>query len=135
MINKDLKFLCKWLQANFISLNTKKTELLIFHHPNKVLNFDLNVKLNGKKLFPTNFVKYLGVLVDKHLLFRQHMNSVCNKLTRAIDMLKKIRHYVKVNTLRSIYFSIFSSLMTYSVIIWGQSCILQFRRIEKLQNK
>ena len=63
------------------------------------------------------------------------MNSVCNKLTRAIGMLKKIRHYVKVNTLRSIYFSIFSSLMTYSVIIWGQNTILQFRRIEKLQNK
>ena len=34
IINFDLKFLCKWLQANSIALNAKKTELVVFRHPN-----------------------------------------------------------------------------------------------------
>ena len=29
-INHDLKLLCNWLRANEISLNTKKTEIIIF---------------------------------------------------------------------------------------------------------
>jgi len=135
LINKDLKFLCNWLQANSISLNAKKTELLIFHHPYKALNFNLNIKLNGKKLFPSDYVKYLGILIDKHLLYRQHMNSVGNKLARAIGMLKKIRHYVSATILRSIYFSIFFSLISYAITIWGQNSNCQFRRVVSLQNK
>ena len=75
VINLDLKFLCKWLQANSIALNTKKTELLIFRHPKKIVNYDIKIKLHGKRLYPSLFVKYLGVLIDCHLNFKTHMLS------------------------------------------------------------
>ena len=135
LINKDLKFLCNWLQANFISLNTKKTELVIFHHPSKTLKYNLKIKLNGKKLYPSDYVRYLGILIDSHLNFKYHMDSLCNKLARAIGMLSKIRHFVNTLTLRSIYFSIFSSLLSYASIIWGQNNNLQLNRVVSLQNK
>ena len=135
LINIDMKFLCKWLQANFISLNTKKTELVIFKHPNKVINYNMKIKLNGKKLYPSKFVKYLGVLIDEHLNYSHHMTSLCNKLTRALGMLKKIRHFTNSTTLRSIYFAIFSSIMSYAVLIWGQNNTSQFKRVQNLQNK
>ena len=38
-INLDLKNLCNWLKANKISLNAGKTELVIFRHPNKKINY------------------------------------------------------------------------------------------------
>ena len=50
-------------------------------------------------------------------------------------MLAKIRHYVSKQTLRSIYFGIFSSLLTYSLQTWGQIKNNQVYRIESLQNK
>ena len=134
-INKDLKFLCKWLQANLISLNTKKTELVIFKHPKKEMNYNMKIKLNGKKLYPSDYVKYLGVLIDSHLKYSHHMISLNNKLARAQGMLKKIRHYVNPSTLRSLYFAIFSSIMTYAAIIWGQNNTLHLKRIFNLQNK
>ena len=34
-INLDLKYSCKWLKTNKISLNASKTEVLIFRHQNK----------------------------------------------------------------------------------------------------
>ena len=34
-INQDLKILCKWLRANKISLNSSKTELILFRDPRK----------------------------------------------------------------------------------------------------
>ena len=35
--NIDLKLLCNWLKANKISLNSSKTEAILFRHPNKRL--------------------------------------------------------------------------------------------------
>ena len=94
-VNLDLRFLCKWLKANKISLNASKTELLLFRHPNKVINYDLKIKINGKKLIPSNFVKYLGILIDCHLNWHIHTNDLITKLSCAIGMLSKIRHDVK----------------------------------------
>ena len=48
-LNLDLRNLCNWLKSNKISLNASKTKLIIFRHPNKTINYDLKVKIDGKK--------------------------------------------------------------------------------------
>ena len=50
-------------------------------------------------------------------------------------MISKIRHYVNQNTLRTIYFGIFSSILTYGCQIWGQFVNNNINRIIKLQDK
>ena len=91
--------------------------------------------MDGKKLYPSKYVKYLGVLIDSHLTFSYHMNSISTKLSRAIGLLSKIRHCVKKDTLRSIYVGIFSSILTYASQIWGQIKSRHFIRLVILQNK
>ena len=134
-LNMDLKQLCNWLKANKISLNCSKTEYMIFRHPNKQINYDLKIKINGKRLVPSKCVKYLGIILDPHLNWSFHVDSLATKLTRAAGMLSKIRHYVPENTLRSIYFGIFSSLLTYASQVWGQFCNKHIRRLQTIQNK
>ena len=91
-LNLDLKQLCKWLRANTISLNCNKTELIIFRHPNKQINYELKIKINGKKLLPSTSVKYLGISLDPHLNWSHQVDSLSTKLTRAAGMLSKIRY-------------------------------------------
>ena len=67
LINADLKHLVNWLNANKISLNVKKTEIVIFKSKQKKLEGDLKIKLCGKRLYPTESVKYLGVKIDTNL--------------------------------------------------------------------
>ena len=90
--------------------------------------------MNGKKLYPSKFVKYLGILMNSQLNFSYHINSISNKLGRAIGMLSKICHYVTKDTLHSIYFGIFSSVFIYGWQIWGLRSN-HFIRLERLQNK
>ena len=125
--------MCNWLKANKISLNASKTELLIFRHPNKEMNYDL--KINGKRLLPSNFVKYLGTLIDSHLTWNYHTDMLAAKLSRNIGMLTKRRHYVTNDTLRTIYFAIFSSIMMYGSQVWGQIQNRYVNRITKLQDR
>ena len=49
-------------------------------------------------------------------------------------MLCKIRHYVNFDTLRMIYFGIFSSILMYGSLIWGHHDRI-VNKLEKLQNK
>ena len=134
-MNYDLRQLCHWLKANKISLNSSKTELIIFRHPNKQINYKLKIKINGKKLIPSNFVKYLCIYIDNHLNWSYQVNSLSSRLSRAAGMLSKIRHYVTKATLRSIYFGIFSSLLTYGSQVWGQFSNINIRRLQQIQNK
>ena len=105
-INLDLKQLCKWLRANKIPLIVSKTELLIFRHPLKKVNYEFKIKMNGKKLYPSNFVKYLGITIDHHLNFGIRINNISTKLSRVTGMLARIRHYVysSFNLFRYIFF-------------------------------
>ena len=102
---------------------------------NVKINYEVKIKINGKKLKPTTNVKYLGIFLDEHLNWSYQCSALAAKLTRSIGMLSKIRHYVDEKTIRNIYFGIFSSVMTYGSQIWGQFPNSHVKRIEKLQNK
>ena len=57
----DLKNLTNWLNPDNISVTVRKTELILFKPKMKKLEFDLKLKLNGKRIYPTKSVKYLGI--------------------------------------------------------------------------
>ena len=116
-----MKQLNNWLNANKISLHGEKTELVIFKSPRKVLFDEIKIKLTGKRQYPSNSVKYLGVRIDKFLHWHDQVNNIAVKLNRANALLLKIRNYVNIKTLRNIYNTIFDSHLTYSCIVWAQN--------------
>ena len=64
--------------------------------------------MDGKKLYPSKYVKYLGVLIDSHFTVSYHMNSISTKLSRAIGLLSKIRQvYMLRKILYVQYISVF----------------------------
>ena len=121
LVNADLKHLVYWLNANKISLNVKKTEMVIFKSKQKKFEGDLKIKLCGKRLYPSESVKYLGVKIDTNLNWEHHVNDLSIKLNRANALLFKMRKYVSLKILRSIYFAIFDSYLSYCCLVWAQN--------------
>ena len=83
---------------------------------------DLKMKLCGKRLYPTEIVKYLGVKIDTNLSWQYHVNDLSMKLNRAIALLFRMRKYVSLHILRSIYFAIFDSYLSCCCLAWAQNC-------------
>ena len=113
--------------------------MVIFKSKQKKLEGDLKIKLCGKRLYPTESVKYLGVKIDTNLSWQYHVNDVSIKLTRTNALLFKMRKYVSLKILRFIYFAIFDSYLSYCWLVFAQNhgtvqCIkvLQKRQLELL---
>ena len=129
-----MKQLNNWLSTNKISLNVEKIELVIFKSPRKVLCDEIKIKLTGKRLYPSNPVKYLGVRIDKFLHWHDQVNNIAVKLNRANALLLKIRNYINMKALRNIYYAIFDSHLIYSSTVWAQN-INAVTRLINLQKK
>ena len=95
LANADLKHLLNWLNANKISLNVKKTEIIIFKSKQKKLEGDLKIKLCGKRPYPPASVKYLGIKIDANLTWQHHVNDLSIKLNRTNALLSKMRKYIR----------------------------------------
>ena len=101
-LNIDLKRLFKWLCANKISLNLSKTEVLLFHNVHKTINHNVRLKLNGKVLYFSHSVKYLGVYLDDLLSWKSHFVMLYIKLRKANGLISKPVSYTHL-TLPTIY--------------------------------
>ena len=96
--------------------------MVIFNSKQKKFEGDSKIKLCGKRLYPTESVKYLGVKIDTNLSWQYHVNDLSIKLNRANALLFKMRKYVSLKILRSIYFAIFDSYLSYCCLVWAQNC-------------
>ena len=134
-VNHDLKHLCIWLRANKISLNATKTTLINFRSKSKKITKKINFRISGQKLLPSKSIKYLGIHLDEHLSWSEHINYLLPKISRNTGMLTKIRHFVDNKTLLNIYYALFNSYITYGCQIWAQNKNPLLKRIFSLQNK
>ena len=57
LVNVDLKHPVNCLNANKISFNVKKTEIVILKSKHAKFEGDLKIKLCGKRLYPTESAK------------------------------------------------------------------------------
>ena len=80
----------------------------------------MNFNKSGHKITPTTHTRYLGILMDQHLSWDQHLKMLKQKLSRANGLLAKVRYYLSPKLLRTLYFSIFESHLRYGCQIWGQ---------------
>ena len=83
-VNLDMKNLTVWLNANKISLNVQKTELVILKHERKNVDSEVKIKLSRKQVYPTDSIKYLGVRIDENLNWKHHVSDIAIKWNTAM---------------------------------------------------
>ena len=96
----------------------QKQKLCFLKQETRELSY-INLKHCRKKLYSSNYVKYLGVHIDANLSCKTHTKEISSKLIKADAWLSKIRHFVNKEILCSIYFVIFQSDITYVCVAWA----------------
>ena len=135
VVNRELRKVKKWLDANRLSLNIPKTNFVIFHSKPKNLNEPIRIKFGSKLLTRIESIKYLGILVDSTLTWKPQISELSKKLARTCGIFFKIRHYVTPETLKLLYYSLFYSFLSYGITIWGLTHPSVLDRLFKVQKR
>ena len=121
-VNQDLKNLTNRLNAIKIYLHVNKTEVaVLFKSSRKLTDVSLELKLNGKRLYHTNSMKYLGLKIDENLNWKQQISDRAIKLNRENAILSKLRYFIDRKTFKSVYQEIFKPHLRYSSLVWAQN--------------
>ena len=134
-VNAELKLLSQWLNVNRLALNVSKTNFVIFRSTKKPLNHNVVLIMNRKALEQKDHVKYLGVLMDEHLLWKYQVISVSKKISRGTGILAKLRGHMDKKLLLNIYYCLVFSHLSYGVQAWGSACNTYLDVLRIIQNK
>ena len=116
-VNLELNNINNWRKFNKLSVNFSKSNYIIF--TNKKNKYNYTITMDGNILDRTVDTKYLGVILDQKLKWNKHINYIINKITKTSYILSKIRHYVNINTLKSLYYSLVHPHLNYCLTAWG----------------
>ena len=133
--NTELEKISKWFQANTLSLNEDKTRFILFHKLQDRDNLPLQLpvlKTNNYKIERSSSIKFLGVMVDEHLNWKDHINIIENKLPKNLGLLHKAKQFLNAQAMKSLYFSFIHSYLTYGNVAW---CSTSMNKTKKLFGK
>ena len=82
-----------------------------------------------------DYVKYLGILVDKNLTWKTHVNNIATKIGKTVGLIAKLRHFVPFHTLLNIYRSLIMPYLTFGITCWGQACNTYLNKILVIQKE
>ncbi len=155
--NTEINKIAVWFRTNKMALNVSKTKYIIFHAKNKKVEMnELKLVYNANAThehYDQSLVspleryhdnhedkncrayKLLGILFDEHLSFNNHVNYLCNKLSRSIYCINQAKNFLTLPALKSLYFALVHSHLTYCPVIISCTSNSNITRIFKLQKK
>ena len=156
-VNGELKKWASWFRANKLKVNTEKTKYIIFHTKNKKVNlenggiiYDDNeegLPLNPLLITPLDRIhnnhldkksrsfKLLGILLDENLSFNPQIDNLKSKLAKSIYCINKVKHFLPLPALNTLYHSLIHSHLNYCTSIYSCTSQTNIEKIFKMQKK
>ena len=63
------------------------------------------------------YIKYLGILIDKNLTWKHHIDTVSSKISQTVGLLAKLRHFVPLQIILKIYQSLIISILHMNLLL------------------
>lgn len=119
-INNSIESVIKWLDNNNLKINLNKTNIIHFGQRTSDKS-DIKIQFNNKIVDEVSSTKYLGLIIDKKLNWKDHIELLVKKVNTASYALFKLSTVLKVDGLLTAYHGLVSSCLRYGVIFWGNS--------------
>ena len=97
-------------------MNNKKTEYIVFA-PLKKERTPSYLKVNGVNIGESSLVRYLGIIFDNNLNFKEEIKRILSKMACSIKILKDIRNRFPVKTRLTLLNALVLSHVQYSSLM------------------
>ena len=140
-MNNELVKINEWFKANKLSLNIKKTKFTLFHKKSLTKSRSTlplaipNLQIGNKNIERVSSIKFLGIMLDEHLSWKDHIKIVENKLAKNIGLLYRVHQYLNQSSLKTVYFSYIHSYLNHANVAWASTYPTNLKRIHLKQKQ
>ena len=86
IVNRELRLVKKWLDANKLSLSIDTTNYIIFHSFSVNISSTFDIKIWKNRIKRVTSVNFLGVPLDEHLNWKWYLSELSKKLAKECRM-------------------------------------------------
>ena len=138
MINRELSEVSNWFKVNKLSVNATKTNYMIMGTQHMTSMEDHSVRnvdiiLDKTMLKRVDKTKFLGVIIDENLSWKNHIDGITKTISRNVGMINKLKFIIPERILRTLYCTLVLPYINYGILIWGKACKTYLEKIHKLQ--
>ena len=108
IVIEELNKIYEWFNENKLSLNVDKTKHSLYHQTSKTYDLPLllpKLLMNNNKVERVGSIKFLGVLSDEHLSWKEHIRYTENKVAKSIGLLYTVKPFLDKHSLLMVYYS------------------------------
>ena len=116
-IQADIDSISSYSTENKLNINIAKTKVLSFKLKSE--SDDPELKLYNQTIDKVNDFKYLGLVIDNKLSFKQHITDVTKKMNSINRTLFCLSHKLPYYMLIKLFYSIGFPHMNLHIIAWG----------------
>ena len=136
MINTEMEKVQSWFLANKLQINYTKTNYMIFKSRNMNVDGNLvHIRFNDTTIQRVKSTKFLGVIIDESLSWKDHINHISLKISRMIGVLNNLKYILPLKVLVQLYNSMILSHLSYCNIVWGNCASYLLQKLFVLQKR
>ena len=83
---------------------------------------NLNLTLNGSRIIQVHSAKFLGVIIDDSLNWKDHIQSIYSNLLKYISLFYKIRNILPMHIMKNIYYATVHPKLLYGIEVYANTC-------------
>ena len=96
----------------------------------------LEIHIDGTIIKSKKNTKFLGVILDNKLQWKDHYEQLKTKINRNYSLLCKSKNLLNVHGMKVLYYAQIYSHLSYCIVLWGSMLSVEVRRkLRALQNK
>jgi Reverse transcriptase (RNA-dependent DNA polymerase) len=116
-----------------LKINVDKTQFIIFKVPGRKIPHDFEIDLDGFLVKPASSVKLLGVTLDRHLTFKEHIDNTANKCRGFLGAIARASPFLSRDLLRLAYIALVRSQLEYCSAIFASASQTQLHKLDVIQ--
>lgn len=132
-ITQEMNRLKNWFNKNKLSLNLKKTKLMLFG--NKKADMPVQISIDNTIIERVKENLFLGIMIDEKISWKPHISYLRKKVAKCIGVMKRSCHVLNQSALLTLYHSLVMSHMSYCIEIWGNCYKTNLIPLVNLQKK
>ena len=132
-LQRDLLELEKWSKVWQMEFNPLKCEFLMITNQKSPLKFTYNI--NGIPIKEADFVKYLGVVIDAKLTWKEHVKQVVSKANVALAFLRRNLRSCPRQIKEHCFKTSVQPIIEYASTVWAPHTTQSIDKIEMIQRR